>query len=280
MHRLSRFFLHYPVAALLALSPLAGHAGPDPLLAFAIDKIWHGESPAVSILEERLEAKDPKQPSRYYFVQTKDAPSYTVLSDEDASVEYAGKRFSAVKSFWGELPVLQPENTKLLEMSVGRNRYLVLSGPGSRLFTVGDWQRYTFLEVLNVSRRAAPYHYALISDANLGERVLGRLPGSPVMNYARLVPTRWASNTEPSAYEVLIYALETQGLKRVIDEGKPLAYSLTHEGAGGAWQLQRIDQTPVADARDKAGLAFTVSTRQEEAPAPQPDPQTKPQSTR
>lgn len=192
----------------------------------------------------------------------REVTSDTVLTDEDASLDYAGQRFSAVKSPFGRLPVIQPDNTRLLEMEAGRNRYLVMTGPGATLFSVGDWQRFSFLEVLNVTRKGAVQHYALVADAHLGERVLGRLPGSPVLNYARLVPSAWASSTEPDAFEVLLYALDGKAPKRVVGEsGQPVAYTLSRDAATGAWVLAPTDATPVADAHDKAGLGFTVSTR-------------------
>lgn len=253
--------LHTTLSACLALAAASAHAATDPQLAFALEGIWQGERAATSPLAPRFITRDQKAPFRYT-APIKDAPTYTVLTDEDASLDYAGQRFSAVKSPFGRLPVIQPDNTRLLEMEAGRNRYLVMTGPGATLFSVGDWQRFGFLEVLNVTRKGAVQHYALVADAHLGERVLGRLPGSPVLNYARLVPSAWASSTEPDAFEVLLYALDGKAPKRVVGEsGQPVAYTLSRDAATGAWVLAPTDATPVADAHDKAGLGFTVSTR-------------------
>ena len=135
----------------------------------------------------------------------------------------------------------------------------MISAPGAGLYSVTDWQRFGFLHVLDVTNRAKVIHYPLVAEAGLREKVLGRLPGSPVLHYARLVPSRWASNTKVNGYEVLLYALKPKGPERVVDEnGRNLSYSISRVYEDSPWTLERIDTTPVALARDAAGRAFSA----------------------
>ena len=243
-------------SALLLGGPVA-QAALDPNLAMALEGVWRQESPAISMLSDNFNSTEKADTLRYS-ADVRDTPVYVTQGEETTFVEYGRKRFAATESPWGSIPQLNTESAQLLEMSLLRKRYLVLSGQGKGLFNVGDWKRFGFLHVLDVSTRNAPTHYSLVAEAELGERVLGRLPGSSVLNYARLVPSRWASAVEPSAYEVSLYALKPKGPELVIANGKPLAYSLTRNAA--TWTLEPIRQTPVTDARDKAGRAYSAPT--------------------
>lgn len=243
------------LAGTALLTAQAAQAELDPQLAFALQGVWQQESPAVSVLSNEFVEKEVKD-TLHYKATAKDTPTYITQDEETTFIEYSRKRFSASTSPWGTLPQLDTEAAQLLEMSLLRKRYLVLAGPGKGLFSVGDWQRFNFLHVLDVSARNKPVHYPLVAEAELGERVLGRLPGSSVLNYARLVPSRWASPVEPNAYEVSLYALKPKGPELVIANGKPLAYALSRTGS--TWTLEPIRQTPATDARDKVGRAFSA----------------------
>ncbi|WP_263143420.1 hypothetical protein [Pseudomonas sp. RIT-PI-AD] len=249
----------------LALQVPTVHAEVDPSLAFALEGVWRIESPAVSLLSDEFDSKEQKDGVRHE-ARVKDTPAYITSGEEGATVEYSRKRFPATDTPWGSFPQIDLDKAQLLEMTLPKKRYLVIAGKGKGLFAINDWQRFGFLHVLDVSSRSAPVYYPLVAEAELGSRVLGRLPGSSVLNYARLVPSRWASNVEPSAYEVVLYALKPKGPEQVIENGKPLAYSLTRTGAG--WKLDRIKQTPVTDARDQAHRPFTAPAVQ--APAAKP----------
>lgn len=113
--------------------------------------------------------------------------------------------------------------------------------------------------MIDVSTPAAPLHYPLYTDANLGEHALGRLADSPVLNYARLVPTSRSKAGEIDAYEVSLYALGRKGPERVLREGVPLAYLLRHEGDG--WNIDSVDRTPVTAERDEEHRPFTTPLR-------------------
>ncbi|GEM_PF-2513663 len=241
-------------------------ADVDPALAFALEGVWKIESPAVSLVSDEFDSQEQKDGSLRYQARAKDTPAYVTSGEENATVEYGRKRFPATETPWGAFPQLDTGKAQLIEMNVPKKRYLVIAGRGKGLFAINDWQRFGFLHVLDVTSRGAPVYYPLVAEAELGHRVLGRLPGSSVLNYARLVPSRWASNVEPSAYEVVIYALKPKGPEQVIENGKPLAYSLTHTGA--TWKLERIRQTPVTDARDRANRPFTAPAPQTTSAAP------------
>jgi len=231
---------------------------PDPELLIALDGIWQLERPAVSTLAEGLERKDGSDPVRFES-EARDALAYLHTSAEDSAVEFARKRFPAQTSPWGALPRLQTSDARLIEVTLPRKRYLVLSGVGEGLFRIGDWQRFGFLHVVDVSQRWAPVHYPLVAEAGLRERVIGRLPGSPVLNYLRLIPAHWSDPSTIDAYEVRVYALNPKGAEPVKQaDGAPLAYRLARSPADQRWQLQPITATPVADARDAAGASFSA----------------------
>lgn len=251
----SPFSLRTLLVSTLLLTAQAVQAEVDPQLAFALQGVWQQESPSVSIISSTFTEKKDKN-DLHFKATSKDSPTYITRDDENNFIEYSRKRFSASSSPWGTFPQLDLAASQLLEMNIQRKRYLVLSGPGKGLFSVGDWQRFGFLHVLDVSARYAPIHYPLVAEAGLGARVLGRLPDSPVLNYARLVPSSWASPVEPSAYEVSLYALKPKGPERVISNGKPLTYALSRTGS--TWVLKPTHQTPVTDARDKIGRAFSA----------------------
>lgn len=248
--------LHRPLlcAALLGFT-LPGHASVEADMAFALDSIWRMERPSVSLASESFISKASKTGTTYQ-AKVNNSPVYLMTGEESASVEFGRKRFPATESPWGALPRLDMEHARLLELSTPKKRYFAFVGQGKGLFSVGDWQRYSFIHVVDVTARHAPVYYPLFSDAYLGERVLGRLPGSPVLNFARLVPSSWSSRSEPSAYEVSLYALNPKGPERVIEEGRPLAYSLQRQG--GSWKIERIRKTPVTDAQDQNKRSFTA----------------------
>jgi hypothetical protein len=247
------------LALLLSLCSGASLANaPDPELLIALDAVWQLERPAVSTLAEGFARKDGSDPVRFE-TEVRDALSYLHTSAEDAAVEFARKRFPAQTSPWGALPRLQMSDARLIEVTLPRKRYFVLSGIGEGLFRIGDWQRFGFLHVVDVSQRWAPVHYPLVAEAGLRERVIGRLPGSPVLNYLRLVPAHWSDPSTVDAYEVLVYALNPKGAEPVKQaDGTPLAYRLERSGADKRWQLQPITATPVAAARDAAGASFSA----------------------
>lgn len=246
------------LASLLGLAPQAGAQAPDPSLLLALDEIWQLERPGISTLSDRFERKDGSTPARFE-TDVRDALAYVHVDAESAQVEFARKRFPADTSPWGALPRIAPASARLVEVTLPRKRYLVLSGTGEGLFGIGDWQRFGFLHVVDVSQRWAPIHYPLVAEAGLRERVLGRLPGSPVLNYLRLVPARWRDASTVERYEVLVYALNPKGPERVnTPEGQPLAYSLSRDEAAARWVLAPLAQTTVANARDAAGAAFSA----------------------
>lgn len=247
---------------LLALSLLGvmqfGHAEVDEGMAAAIGSIWDIERPSFSVLGSNLAGKVSKAGTAYR-ADVKHSPTYLVSGQEAASVLVGRKRFNAIATRWGNFPQLATEKTRLLEASLPKKRYLLLAGPGRGLFSVGDWQRYTLLHVIDLSKPAAPVYYPLFSDAYLGERVLGRLPGSSALNYARLVPSSRGPGGATDAYEVTLYALGHKGIERVIKDGRPLSYSLNRED--GAWVIHNLDSTPATNERDEEKRPFVAAVR-------------------
>lgn len=245
------------LAAMFALAAPARAQTPDPTLLLALDEIWQLERPGISTLSDRFERKDGT-PARFE-TEVRDALAYIHVDAEAAEVEFARKRFPANASPWGALPRIAPASARLVEVTLPRKRYLVLSGTGEGLFGIGDWQRFGFLHVVDVSQRWAPVHYPLVAEAGLRERVIGRLPGSPVLNYLRLVPARWSDASTVERYEVLVYALNPKGAERVrTAEGELMSYSLTRDTEAARWVLAPLAQTLIADARDAAGAAFSA----------------------
>lgn len=245
---------HLLCAVLIGFT-LPSHASVEADMAFALDSIWHMERPSVSLAGESFASKTSKAGTSYR-AKSNNSPAYLMTGEESASIEFGRKRFSATESPWGTFPRLDMEHARLLELSTPKKRYVALVGPGKGLFSVGDWQRYGFMHVVDITARHAPVYYPLFSDAYLGERVLGRLPGSPVLNFARLVPASWATRAEPSTYEVSLYALGAKGPERVIKEGRPLAYVLKRQA--GRWSIERTDVTPATDLLDLNKRAFTA----------------------
>lgn len=257
---LTRYLL--PLAALGFTLP--SQAEVDGSMAFALDSIWNLERPSVSQISDSFSSKTSKSGTTYR-ASAHNTPDYLIHGEEAASVLYRYKRFNATQSLWGDLPRLDMEHTRLLELSMPKKRYLAFSGPGKGLFSVTDWQRYSFLHVVDVSTPSAPVYYPLLADAYLGERVLGRLAGSPTLNYARLVPSELDAVGDPSAYEVSLYALNRKGLEPVMQDGHPLAYALTREA--GTWEITPIQATPITDAQDQAKRPFTATALRVAPPA-------------
>jgi hypothetical protein len=279
LHRASfttALFAALALLAVLAASPLVRAqnepTAPDPELLFAIDSLWGLDRPAISTLAEGLQRRDGSEPVRFE-ADVRDGLAYLHTSAEGAAIEYARKRFDSAVSPWGALPRLDPASARLFEVGLARKRYLVLSGVGEGLFRIGDWQRFGFLHVVDVTQRWATIHYPLVAEAGLRERVIGRLPGSPVLNYLRLVPAQWSDARTVDRYEVLVYALNPKGAERVTGpDGQPLAYTLSRLNPERRWKLEPATATAVADARDAAGASFSAppadSERSDRATAP------------
>jgi hypothetical protein len=269
-------FPHRPfraaAALIFGLSGIAAFAAPppDPSLVQALDGIWQGARPGVVLLSDAF-TRDPSVDPPRYTVPVKESPAYVTVDAEHAEIEYGRKVFVANESPWGPFPLLNTDDAELLEIVLPKKRYLVISGIGAGLYGIGDWQRFGFLHVIDTSVRGAPVHYPLFAEAGLRDKVIGKLPNSTVLNFARLVPSRWATNTQVNGYEVLLYSLLPRGPERVIgDDGRPLSYTLTREDTNAPWTLARTPATPIANVRDDANRAFSAPPMKNALPPPAP----------
>ncbi|MDH0293415.1 hypothetical protein N7414_30215 [Pseudomonas sp. GD04087] len=253
-HRLRRYWLTIP---LLGLLPLA-HADTHESLSAAVESLWSSEQTSTRVLGSSFTRQVSKAGSEYR-TEAKDAPSYLETAGESAWLVMGKQRFDAVATPWGKFPRLDLRDGRLLEINLPDRRYQVIASSGAGLFGVGDWRRYGFLHVIDVSTPSAPTYYPLYADANLGEHALGRLPGSAVLNYARLVPASRNKAGEIEAYEVSLYALGRKGPERLFREGAPLAYQLKQEGDG--WVIDSVGRTPVTNERDEEHRSFTTPLR-------------------
>ncbi|QEY70322.1 hypothetical protein [Pseudomonas denitrificans (nom. rej.)] len=253
-HRSGRFGL---ALALLGVLPLA-QADTHESLNSAVESLWSGEQVSISVLSSSFTQQASKAGTEYR-TEVKNAPVYLQTAGESAWVVAGRTRFNAVATPWGNFPRLDMRNARLLAIDLPKKHYQVLASPGAGLFSVGDWQRYGFLQVIDVGTPSAPSHYPLYTDADVGERALGRLANSPVLNYARLVPASRSKAGEIDAYEVSLYALGRKGPERVLREGVPLAYLLRREG--DSWNIDSVDRTPVTTARDEEHRPFTTPLR-------------------
>lgn len=269
----SRFpFSPLRAAALLAVafatSAVLAAPPPDAGLAQALEGIWQGQRIGMVTLSDAF-TRDPSVDPPRYTVPVKDAPAYITVDAEHAEIEYGRKTFVANESPWGPFPLLNTDDAELLEVTLPKKKYLVVAGIGAGLYGIGDWQRFGFLHVIDTSVRGAPVHYPLFAEAGLRARVLGKLPNSSVLNFARLVPSRWATNTQVNGYEVLLYSLLPRGPERVIgDDGRPLAYTLTREDVNTPWVLTRTPATPIANVRDDAQRSFSAPPMKNALPPP------------
>jgi hypothetical protein len=243
--------------ALLGALPLAQADTHDSPSA-AVESLWSDEQVSFSLLSSGFTQQASKAGTEYRS-EVKNAPAYLQTGGESAWVIVGRTRFNAVATSWGNFPRLDMRSTRLLDIQLPKKHYQVLTGPGAGLFGVGDWQRYGFLHVVDVSTPSAPAYYPLYSDAHLGEHALGRLPDSSVLNYARLVPANRSKAGEIDAYEVSLYALGRKGPEPVLSEGVPLAYRLRHEDDG--WVFHSVERAPVTTARDEERRAFTTPLR-------------------
>lgn len=267
-------FPHLPfraaAALILGLSSVVALAAPppDPSLVQALDGIWQGARPSVTLLSDAF-TRDPSVDPPRYTVPVKESPAYITVDAEHAEIEYGRKVFVANESPWGPFPLLNTDDAELLEIVLPKKRYLVISGIGAGLYGIGDWQRFGFLHVIDTSVRGAAVHYPLFAEAGLRDKVIGKLPNSTVLNFARLVPSRWATNTQVNGYEVLLYSLLPRGPERVIgDDGRPLSYTLTRDDANAPWTLTRTPATPIANVRDDANRAFSAPPMKNALPPP------------
>ncbi|WP_152225226.1 hypothetical protein [Pseudomonas sp. SCB32] len=254
--RLTTRLLPYLLPLLGLMQP--AHADVDESLAVALESIWSGEQLSTSVLSAHFGNQVSKTGTAYR-ADVKNSPIYLDGGEEAASLMIGKKRFNAIATPWGNFPRLDMPNARLLAMNLPKKRYLVLAGPGDGLFTAGDWQRYSFLHVIDISSPSAPAYYPLYSDAHLGEHILGQLAGSPVLNYARLVPSSRSRTGDTEAYEVSLYALDRKGPERVVRNGVPLSYLLKRKD--DAWIIEHLDRTPVTSARDEEARPFTAPLR-------------------
>lgn len=230
---------------------------PDLYLIQAFEGVWKMERSASTLLTDRVDTR-AEQGILHHEPQVKDAPVYLRKSYEVGEIEYRRKRYPANETPWGGFPHLNPDTMRLIEISIPQTRYWVLSGQGENVFSATDWNRYRFLHVFDMGRsRYITNYYPVFAEAHLGERVLGRLPNSPVLNYARVVPAQWDSQNNISGYEVLLYNLDRNGIKRTLENGSPVAYTLAKNTEGPLWTLTPTTDTPVADELDRKGHYFT-----------------------
>ncbi|WP_049631885.1 hypothetical protein [Cellvibrio sp. pealriver] len=230
---------------------------PDPYLLQAFDGIWKMERSATSLITDRVDTYAENGVLRHE-PHAKDSPVYLRESYESAQVEYRRKKYSAIQSQWGNFPQLNPDTIRLLEIAIPQTKYIVFSGQGEGLFSATDYQRYRFIHVFDMGRnRYTTQHYAVFADAHLGERVLGRLPNSPVLNYARLVPSSWDTNNTIIAYEILLYNLDRNGITRTQENELPVSYKLSKNVDSPLWTLSPTTSTPIADELDSRGHYFT-----------------------
>jgi len=253
-HRSGRFGLALALLGVLPLAQADIHESPSA----AVESLWSGDQVSISVLSSSFTQQVSKSGTEYR-TPVKDTPVYLQTAGESAWVITGRTRFNAVATPWGNFPRLDMRNARLLAIDLPKKHYQVLASPGAGLFGVGDWQRYGFLQVIDLSTPSAPAHYPLYTDADLGERALGRLAGSPVLNFARLVPASRSKAGEIDAYEVSLYALGRKGAERVLRNGVPLAYLLRHEGDG--WNIDSVERTPVTTARDEEHRSFTTPLR-------------------
>jgi hypothetical protein len=242
---------------LLSALPLAQAQTYESVNA-AVESLWSGEQVSINVLSSSFTHRVTKAGTEYRS-DVKNAPVYLQTEGEAAWIIAGRKRFNAVATPWGNFPRLDMRNARLLAINLPKKRYQVIASRGAGLFGVGDWQRYGFIQVIDVSSPAAPIHYPLYADADLGEHALGRLPESPELNYARLVPASRSKSGKIDAYEVSLYALGRKGPERVLKNGVPLAYLLRNESDG--WAIESTDRTLVTNARDEENRAFTTPLR-------------------
>lgn len=250
-----------PVSTVFAARPL------DPGLAIAVQKIWQHERPETTLLEANFALREGSEPPTY---QTPHRGGLRYLLDggEAATLKYRRRSAAASESPWGSLPRVDIDQARIYRMAFDNQRYFVVSAAGTGLFTVGNWRDYQFLFVVDTGARRGVWMFPVVAPAGLGLRVLGRLPDSSVLNFARLVPSRWDAQKRATAYEVLLYAMTHDGFERVADEdGTLLAYLLQSDPKAGRWTLEPTASTPVADVRDAAGSPFTAPHRQPSAAA-------------
>lgn len=241
-----------------SLSPLVmANNQADPFLLQAFDGVWKMERSATTLLSEGVDTFVENGILRHA-PQVKNAPIYLQESYEVGAIEYRRKKYPAITTQWGSFPLLNPDSIRLLEISIPQTRYTILSGEGQSLFSSTDWLRYRFLYVFDIGRgQHITNYYPLFAEAHLGERVLGRLPNSQVLNYARVVPAAWDDNNNIKAYEVLLYSLERRGITRTLEHEMPVSYLLTKDADGPHWTLASTNSTPVADELDRKGHYFT-----------------------
>ncbi|SDT88456.1 hypothetical protein [Halopseudomonas salegens] len=255
-NRFTKTLASFCALAVVALIPFSSSASEvDPGLVLAVEQIWRGEAPATSLLSSSFSLHTNKD-TLIHKPDVNNGINYISQGSSGPQIEFLRRRFEVTDSPWGGFPHLDTTQAHLSQINIPRKNYLVLSAPGNDLFSIGDWTRFSFLHVLDVSRRNRPVHYPLVAEANLGIRVLGRLPGSNTLNYARLVPSQWRAGHHPTAYEVTLYSLESRGPQKVMEEGKPVAYTLARRGS--SWALDPTTETPVTDERDEHSRPFTA----------------------
>lgn len=247
------------VLFLAAGVPAALHAAaPEAGLIAAVDQIWADERPAMSRLDLHFE---PMPGTADGSVRSSDkAFQYHPDGTEAATWSWRRRSDSATTGPWGPLPRVALETADAYRMQFERKAYVVISAVGAGLFSISPWDQYRFLQVFDMGAGRGQHFFPLVAPADLGVRVLGRLPGSPVLNYLRLIPVQRDAAGAIVAFEGSMYALTPAGAERVRDlVERPTAYALRRAADDDAWSVQAIFATPVTDALDARDVPFVAS---------------------
>lgn len=211
-------------------------------------QLWQAPQPEFQQREMHFSSQPGNAGSTDYLSDPPDAVRVTETPPDGQQICMQGSCVDTTRSIFGRLPPLRiVGGLDFLETRIRDRHFRIFMATGAGIFASGTRQRYSFIHVFEGAA-----HHALVAEGYLGEAVLGRLPGSNTLNYARLVPTDWLQRGEARRYEVLLYRLGCTRPQRVWRAGKPLAYSLERQALDAPWKLILTDATPVADALDAA----------------------------
>lgn len=176
--------------------------------------------------------------------------SYVVENHERSHFSFSKRKLDATNSLFGSIPSLKIEGIRSYDLSLPDKKFIVISGKGDGLFTVGDWTDFQFIHVLDVTRRWNPVLYSLPTMESMETIVLGVYATSKELNYLRVLPVI-TRDGEVVEYEVFVYELAKGKSTPLSDStGKDVAFKVFK--TSGGWAILRKEKAEYSMKNDLA----------------------------
>jgi len=175
--------------------------------------------------------------------------SYVVENYESSHFLVSRKKLKASDSIFGKIPSFDLSRVDSYQLSTLSNKFVVLSGAGTGLFSVDNWKKFNFLQVLDVTKNWSPIIYSLPAYKDFSTVTLGVYDSSSNLNYLRVIPVR-ASIENVVEYEVVVYELTRGKVTPYKQDGRDVVFKVFKTESG--WQVKSKNEAEYMIKNDKA----------------------------